>query len=108
MSKRKRIPTDIAAFWRRLMNSSISLEQILRDASAPDRAGAATVGALMFALRAGVGRLADRKIQTWLRALDEAQLVEVATRLQKFNPDISAPWSARDVAVLIAAKRNLT
>jgi len=70
--------------------------------SAPARAAASTIEALMFALRAGGTALAYPHARRRLSELSEAQLHEVSARLQKFQPNIARAWTPVEVEFLVA------
>jgi hypothetical protein len=75
--------------------------------AAPLRAARSTVEALMFSLRSGVAKLGDPKTQGRLSELDDAQMFDVAVRLQKFKAEIAPAWTPEDVAVLVAVRKKL-
>ena len=70
--------------------------------SAPARAAASTIEALMFALRAGGTAHAYPHARRRLSELSEAQLHEVSARLQKFQPNIARAWTPVEVEFLVA------
>ena len=70
--------------------------------SAPARAAASTIEALMFAQRAGGVALASPHARRRLSELSEAQLHEVSARLQKFQPNIARAWTPVEVEFLVA------
>jgi hypothetical protein len=62
----------------------------------------------MFSLRErGVQTLSEPDTQRRLSELNDAQLREVAVRLQKLKAKIARAWTPKDVAVLIAARGRL-
>jgi hypothetical protein len=69
----------------------------------------ATVEALMFSLRRGVGALNDPKTdnQRRLSELSEQQLREVCERLQNFKPNIAPAWPSEDVQKLVHIWRRI-
>ena len=75
--------------------------------SAPARAAASTIEALMFALRAGGTALSDPHARRRLSELSEAQLHEVSARLQKFQPKIARAWTPIEVELLVAVWSDL-
>ena len=58
----------------------------------------------MFSLRASVQALGRRNTVRRLSELSDAQLRDVAVRLQKFQPHIAPAWTADEIAVLIAVR----
>ena len=72
-----------------------------------DRAPEATVDALMFSLRRGVGELTKPDTQRRLSGLNEQQLEAICLRAQAFRPEIALAWSADDVDLLISAWRKV-
>jgi hypothetical protein len=62
----------------------------------------ATVEALMYSLRRGVGELTKPDTLRRLTAIDQDQLKEVCCRVQNFNSDIAAPWSREEAAALVS------
>ena len=71
-----------------------------------DRAPEATVDALMFSLRRGVGELTKPDTLRRLSGLNEQQLEAICLRAQAFRPEIALAWSADDVDLLISAWRK--
>jgi hypothetical protein len=65
-------------------------------------AAASTVEALMFALRCGPDALKEMDNQRRLSELNDAQLREVAKRLQNFKADIAPPWTPEALEALVA------
>jgi hypothetical protein len=66
-------------------------------------AAGTTVEALMYGLRSGVRELSAPDTLGRLRELDDAQLRVVVDRLRNFMPHIAKPWTADEIAALIAA-----
>jgi hypothetical protein len=64
------------------------------------------VEAVMFALRRGVGELAQSDSVRRLSMLDPDQLKTVCRRVQAFQPGIAEPWSTIEVDALISAWRK--
>jgi hypothetical protein len=89
--------------------SMTSLERAWSELNQWRRDGApqTTVEALMLSLRDGVGALGRSATLRRLSELSEAQLREVAVRVQKFQPEIAQPWGSEDVEVLIAARSRV-
>jgi hypothetical protein len=84
------------------------LERAWHELNRRDGAPAATTEALMFSLRErGVQTLSEPDTQRRLSELNDAQLREVAVRLQKLKAKIARAWTPKDVAVLIAARGRL-
>jgi hypothetical protein len=104
-----------ASLWREpprdfpaLLHRSVSLERAWHELNRRDGAPAATTEALMFSLRErGVQTLSEPDTQRRLSELNDAQLREVAVRLQKLKAKIARAWTPKDVAVLIAARGRL-
>jgi hypothetical protein len=94
---------------RRLLDNSFSLERAWAELNQWDRDGAPqmTVEALMFSLREGVGALGRSATLRRLSELSDAQLREVAVRVQKFKPKIAQPWKPEEVEVLIVARSRV-
>ena len=108
-TKRKSVNEEVRRFWRWL-DPKISLGSAWADMCArraQGRAMESTVEALMYQLRKGTGALADPAAQRWLAELNEAQLLDVAARLQKFKPMIAPAWTPRDIEILIAVRNGL-
>ncbi len=63
-----------------------------------------TVEALVFSLRDGIAALGRPATLLRLSDLSDAQLREVAVRVQKFKPEIAQPWTPENVEVLIVAR----
>jgi hypothetical protein len=72
-----------------------------------DRVPEATVEALMYSLRRGVGEIDKPGTRQRLAALDKHQLKQVCRRVQNFNSDIAAPWSREEAAALVSNWRKL-
>ena len=72
-----------------------------------DRAPEATVEALMYSLRRGVGELTKPDTLRRLTAIDRDQLKEVCCRVQNFKPEIAAPWSREEATELVSNWRIL-
>jgi hypothetical protein len=88
-----------------LLDPKVSLEQAQRKLLERRRDGAAasTVEALMFGLRDGIDALPTKPERLRrLSELSETQLHEVCARLQNFKPAIARPWTADEVAALVA------
>jgi hypothetical protein len=105
-----------ASLWREpphyspaLLDRSVSLERAWVELNQWRRDGApqTTVEALMFSLRDGVGALGRSATLRRLSELSDAQLREVAVRVQKLKPEIAQPWGSEDVEVLIAARSRV-
>jgi hypothetical protein len=95
---------------RRLLANDISLDRAeaeLRADRLRGRAAEATVEALMFSLRNGVGALAQSDTLRRLSELGDTQVREVAVRVQKFKPHIAPAWTAQDVGLLLAARSKV-
>jgi hypothetical protein len=95
---------------RRLMADDISLERAdaeLRADRLRGRAAEATVDALAFSLRSGVGALKRPNVLRRLSELSDPQVREIAVRLQKFKPNIAPAWTAQDLQVLLAVRSKV-
>jgi hypothetical protein len=63
-------------------------------------AAAATIDALVFSLRRGVGELANADSRRRLSELNEEQLREVCSRLRNFKPEIGKVWTPEEIEAL--------
>jgi erythromycin esterase-like protein len=105
--KRRREEDPHLANLRQLMADGVSLDRAWHE-RAPGRAADLTVEALMFSLRErGVAALNEPDTQRRLVGLSKAQLVEVATRLQKLKPQIARAWTDSEIKTLIRFQRGL-
>jgi hypothetical protein len=64
-------------------------------------AAAATIDALVFSLRRGVGELANADSRRRLSELSEEQVRIVCRRLQSFKPEIATPWPPEEIEALM-------
>jgi hypothetical protein len=94
---------------RRLLDENVSLERAWSELNQRPRSDApqTTVEALLFSLRDGTAALGRPAALRRLSELSDAQLREVAVRVQKFKPEIAQPWRSEEVAVLIAARTRV-
>ena len=95
---------------RQLMDDNVSPERAdaeIRAGRLRGRAAETTVEALMFSLRDGVAALGKPNTLRRLSELSDAQLRDVAVRLQKFKAHIAKPWSPADVEVLFATRSKV-
>jgi len=92
---------------RRLLDDDISLERAWHEPNQMSGAPAATVEALAYSLRRGVGELTKPSTLRRLSELAESQIKSVCRRVQNFRPEIATPWSVDEVAALIAKWREL-
>jgi len=60
-----------------------------------------TVEALMYSLRRGAKTLEDPAARRRLSEVNDDQLLEIATRVQRFKPHIAPAWTDAEVAFLI-------
>jgi hypothetical protein len=67
-----------------------------------ERAAASTVEALVFALRRGLDAIEHPDNQQRLSKLNDAQMCEVAARLQRFRPHVAPEWTSTDVEALVS------
>jgi hypothetical protein len=96
-----------AARWRdlqRLMDDDLSLERAYEQMM---KVPEAMVEALMFSLRSGVVALERADTLRRLSELSAEQLREVATRVQKFKPNIASAWPPEEVRALALVKSRL-
>jgi hypothetical protein len=63
-------------------------------------AATATIDALVFSLRRGVGELANADSRRRLSELNEEQLREVCSRLRNFKPEIGKMWTPEEIEAL--------
>jgi hypothetical protein len=63
-------------------------------------AAATIIDALVFALRRGVGELANADSRRRLSELNEEQLRDVCSRLRNFKPAIGKTWTPEEVEAL--------
>jgi hypothetical protein len=106
MAKRKqKVPEEIRHFWALLdMPIDTAWHHLnTRRNGATDM----TIEALMLSLRRGPEVLGRSDTLNRLAQLDERQLIEVITRLQKFKPEIAPAWTREQLEILIAARRKL-
>ena len=93
---------------RRLLEDEVSLERAWSELNRGDgRTPEATVEALMYSLRRGVGEIDKPDTRRRLAALDKRQLKQVCRRVQNFNLDIATPWSREEAAALVSNWRKL-
>jgi len=94
---------------RRLLADDVSRDRAWAEISCPaGRAAASTVEALMFGLRSrGVQALGEPDVLRRLSQLDDAQLREVAIRLQKLKPHTAPAWTLDDVGLLLAVRNKI-
>jgi hypothetical protein len=109
--KHRREPVDpTTAKARQLLEDDVSLERAWNELNADRRSlgtAEATIDALMFALRKGIDALKHPDNRRRLSALNDAQIREVATRVQKFKPHIACAWTPEQVKALISIWRKL-
>jgi hypothetical protein len=101
-------PEEVARL-RRLMDDNVSLDRAWLDLNGR-RSGAAasTVEAMMYSLRErGMQALGEPDVLRRLAQIDDTQLHEVATRLQKLEPHIASAWSQEDVQVLLTVRSEI-
>jgi hypothetical protein len=88
---------------RRLPGSDVSLARAWYELSRTcGRAAGSTVDALVFALRRGLDAIKHPDNHRRLGELSDAQMGEVAGRVQKFMPHVASAWESADVAALIS------
>src|SRR5262245_24181866 len=101
--KERRHDLDIERPRRLFADDGIALEQADREIHADWLALGAkwgTIEALMFALRRGVKAPKHPDNQRRLSALNDAQMREVAVRVQRFKRHIAAAWTREQVETL--------
>ena len=64
-------------------------------------AAAATIDALVFSLRRGVGELSNADSRRRLSELNGEQVRTVCRRLQSFRPEIATPWPPEEIEALM-------
>jgi hypothetical protein len=103
-----KVSDETRRIWR-LLDSAISFGRVWEELNRQRGRGAAasTIDALMYSLRRGVGALSNSSTLGRLAELDERQLINVATRLQKFKPEIASPWLPDQIEILAAVWRKL-
>jgi hypothetical protein len=94
---------------RRLMDDTVSFERASYELNGRSSgAAASTVEALMCSLRSrGVQALGEPDVVHRLAQLNDAQLREIAIRLQKLKPHIAPAWAPEDVEVLLAVRSKV-
>jgi hypothetical protein len=93
-----------------VLEPDVSLERAWAEISIAhvrDRAAVSTVEALMFSLRSSVRALGHPDTLRRLAALGDAQLREIAVRVQRFQPHIAPTWTSEEVEVLIAVRSRI-
>jgi hypothetical protein len=109
--KQRRKPKDLRLEkLRQLMADDGSLDGTWREISTAhiqDRAADSTVEALMFSLRSGIGALADPNTVRQLCELSDAQIRQIAVRLQKLKVHVAPAWVVQDREVLLAARSKV-
>jgi hypothetical protein len=107
--RRRQVEPERLAQLRRLLDDNVSLERAWAELNQRHRSDApqATVEALVFSLRDGIAALGRPATLLRLSELSDAQLREVAVRVQKFKHEIAQPWTPQDVEVLIAARSRV-
>jgi hypothetical protein len=71
-------------------------------------AAPSTIEALMYSLRSrGTAALLEPDCQRRLSELNEQQVIEVAVRLQKLNPEIAPAWNAEQIDALFETRARL-
>jgi hypothetical protein len=93
-----------------LLEPDVSLERAWAEiiiAHVRDRAAVSTVEALMLSLRSSVRALGHADTLRRLAALGDAQLREIAVRVQRFKPHIAPAWTSEEVEVLIAVRSRI-
>jgi hypothetical protein len=98
------------AIRRKLMADDVSLERAhaeITTSHLDGRAADSTIEALTFSLRCGIDALARPDSLRRLSELSDAQLRQVAVRVQKFEPQIATAWSIEEVQVLISVRSKV-
>ena len=82
-------------------------EQSIRSNRRSHCTASSTIEALMYSLRARrTAALKERDTRHRIAQLNEDQLVDVASRLQKLKPNIAQPWSDQEIAELLIARNQ--
>jgi hypothetical protein len=103
--RKQKVPEEIRRFWALLdMPMDAAWHQLN---TRRDGATDMTIEALMLSLRRGPEALARPDTLDRLAQLNERQLIEVITRLQKFKHEIATAWTREQLEILIAARRKL-
>jgi hypothetical protein len=94
---------------RRLMSDNVSLDRACHELNSARCLDApqATVEALMFSLREGVAAFERRETLRRLSELSNEQVLEIATRVQRFKPEIAPAWTPEEVQALALIKSKL-
>jgi hypothetical protein len=80
-------------------------EQSIRSNRRGHGAASSTIEALMYSLQARrTAALKEPDTRHRLAQLNEDQLVEVASRLQKLKPNIAQAWADQEIAELVIAR----
>ena len=104
--RQRRQPVDPRiARARRLLADNTTIDRVdaeLRADRLRGRAAESTVDALVFSLRSGVAALKRSDVLRRLSELSDAQLRDVAVRLQKFES--GTMWTSTDIKILVAVR----
>ena len=109
MLRRKvKISDETWRIWRRL-DPAISFGRVWQELNEHRgrEAASASIVALMYSLRRGVGALSNSSTLGRLAELDERQLIDVAARLQKFKSEIAPAWPPDQIEILATVWRKL-
>jgi hypothetical protein len=103
-AERAKRPKDPHVLRLRRLLDSTSLEAAWTELNTfHDRAASSTVEALMLGLRSrGTKALKEPAVRQRLSKLNESQMREVGTRLQRLKPEIAKAWNVDEVVVLVS------
>jgi hypothetical protein len=101
--------TDDVGRMIRLLDHRVTLERAYVEINSyRSRAAATTIEALTLSLRErGTADLEESAVQRRLAELDDEQLLEVARRLKRLNPEIAKLWGDDEIAVLFGTRARL-
>jgi len=103
---RRKVPEEIKKFWRLFGLPIDAVWQVLNEpvrSEAPE----CVLETLMYSLRHGPDALGHADTLQRLSQISERQLIEVATRLQTFRPEIAPAWTVEQLKILIAVRGKL-
>jgi conjugal transfer/entry exclusion protein len=81
-----------------------NLEMLLDDSMRGNAAAHSTMDALMYSLRSGTAALSREDVRHRLAALDEKQMRDVCTLLQKRNPNVAKSWTSDEIECFVTAR----
>ena len=103
-----KISDETRRIWR-LLDPAIPFGRVWQELNEHRgrEAASTTIDALMYSLRRGVNALSNPNTLGRLAKLDERQLIDVATRLQKFKSEIAPAWLPDQIEILATVWRKL-